>query len=199
MFRAWLFRLRSMSLTWIDDVRYGVRGFRRSPMFSVATIIVMALGIAASTAGFAMLNAWLLRPLPLERPAELVSIWRTARANPREPAFFDLYRDYLVWAAENHTMSSLAATFEQEYALSGAGEPRRLHGAPATWNLFAVVGAHPAAGRLFEPGDVQEEPSCVISYGLWQSQFGGSRDTVGRILRLNDADYRVRGVLPSRF
>jgi putative ABC transport system permease protein len=183
----------------VQDVRYGVRSLRHSPIFSLTTIAVVALGIAASTAMFALVNAWLLRPLPLERPGELVSVWRTAAVNPREPAYFDLYRDYLVWSAANRTMTGLAATFEQEYALTGAGEPRRVHGAIASWNLFAVVGGHSAAGRLFEPSDVPAEPSCVISYSLWQSQFGGSRDTVGRIVRLNDKAYRVLGVLPLGF
>ncbi|HYM22512.1 MAG TPA: ABC transporter permease [Vicinamibacterales bacterium] len=181
------------------DVRYAIRGHRQSPMFSLATIAVVALGIAASTAMLALVNAWLLRPLPLERPAELVSVWRTAAANPREPAFFDLYRDYLVWAAENRTLTALGATFEQDYALTGAGEPRQVQGALVSWNLFALVGARPAAGRLFQADDPQAEPSCVISFGLWRSQFGGSRDTVGRLVRLNDKAYRVRGVLSAGF
>jgi predicted permease len=181
------------------DLRYAARSLRHSPSFSVATIAVVALGIAASTAMFALVNAWLLRPLPLERPTELVSVWRTAAVNPRAPAYFDLYRDYLVWMAENRTLSGLAATFEQEYALTGAGYPRRVHGAIATWNLFAVIGGTATAGRLFEAGDLHGEPSCVISYSLWQSQFGAAPDTIGRVVELNDKAYRVLGVLPAGF
>ncbi len=168
-------------------------------MFSGVTILVVALGIAASTAMFALVNAWLLRPLPLERPNELVTVWRTAPGSPREPAYFDFYRDYLVWAAENRTLTGLAATFEQDYAVTGAGEPSRVHGAIASWNLFDVVGGHAAAGRLFESGDASAEPSCVISYALWQSRFGGSTEAIGRIVRLNDKPYRVLGVLPAQF
>src|SRR5690348_15921495 len=124
-----------------QDVRYGARNMLRTPTFTVVTIVVLALGIAASAAMLAVVSAWLLRPLPLERPHELVSGWRTAAANPREPAYFDLYHDYLVWASDSHTLKSLAATFPQDYALTGAGEPRRIHGAVATWNLFGTVGA----------------------------------------------------------
>jgi putative ABC transport system permease protein len=182
-----------------QDVRYSARSLRQSPVFSLTTIVVVALGIAASTTIFAVVNAWLLRPLPLERPAELVSVWRTAAAKPREPAYFGFYRDYLVWAAENRSMAGLAAMFEQDYALTDAGEPRRVQGAIATWNLFAVVGGRPVTGRLFDASDVRGEPSCVISYALWRSQFGASPDTVGRIVRLNDQPYRVLGVLPSGF
>src|SRR5690349_10897451 len=133
-----------------QDVRYGLRRLRRSPVFSLTIVAVLALGIGAGTAIFAVVNAWLLRPLPLERPHELLSVWRTAAANPREPAYFNLYRDYLVWAAENHTMTSLAATFDQEFALAGAGEPRRVHGAIASWNLFTTVGVRASVGRVFE-------------------------------------------------
>src|SRR5689334_9452757 len=137
-----------------QDVRYGARNMLRTPTFTVVTIVVLALGIAASAAMLAVVSAWLLRPLPLERPHELLSVWRTAAANPREPAYFNLYRDYLVWAAENHTMTSLAATFDQEFALAGAGEPRRVHGAIASWNLFTTVGVRASVGRVFEARDV---------------------------------------------
>src|SRR5690348_11190460 len=104
-----------------SDVRYAARALRRSPLFSIVTMIVVALGISASAAMFALVNAWLLRPLPLERPNELVSVWRTTPRSPGEPAYFDFYRDYLVWASDNRTLSALAATSEQDYAVTGAG------------------------------------------------------------------------------
>jgi putative ABC transport system permease protein len=148
---------------------------------------------------FALVNAWLLRPLPLERPNELVSVWRTTAANSHEPGYFDLYRDYLIWTAENRTLGALGATFDQEYAVTGADDPVRVHGAIATSNLFDVVGAHPAAGRLFTRDDPSADPSCVISYALWQSRFGGTPDAIGRMVRLNERPYRVLGVLPAGF
>lgn len=183
----------------IHDLRNAAQTLRQAPVFTVTAIIVMALGIGAGTAMFAVVNAWLLRPLPLARPSELVAVWRTAATHPREPAYFDLYRDYLVWAADTHTLTGLAATFDQDYALTGTGEARRLHGEVATWNTFAVVGVQPAAGRLFDASDARGDPSCVISYALWQSQFGGSRETIGRTIQLNDRPYRVLGVLPIGF
>jgi predicted permease len=181
------------------DVQVGLRQLRRSPATSVTLLITLALGIAATTAMFTLVNAWLLRPLPLKNPQQLVSIWRTAPEAPREPAFFNLYHDYLVWAAENRTFQLLAATFEQDYALTGAGEPEQLHGAVATWNFFSTLGTSAAAGRLFLPDDVNNGPSCVISYALWEAHFGKSPSMIGQGIALNGKIYRVVGVLPRGF
>src|ERR1700756_4130587 len=97
------------------DLQLGMRQLRRSPATSATLLITLALGIAATTAMFSLVNAWLLRPLPLKDPQQLVSVWRTSPDAPREPAYFNLYHDYLVWAAENKSFLSLAATFEQDY------------------------------------------------------------------------------------
>lgn len=183
----------------LQDVRFALRQLRRSPTSAIFVILTLSLAIAANTAIFSLVNAWLLRPLPLKDPQQLVSLWRTAAGNPHEPAYFDLYHDYLIWAAENHTLQSLAATFPQEYTVTGSGEARQIHGAIASWNLFATVGAEAQAGRLFGQEDINGAPACVISYAFWHTQFGGTRDIVGRTIRLNGAPYRVLGVLPAKF
>jgi predicted permease len=183
----------------LQDARFSVRQLRHSPVTATTIVITLSLGIAACTAVFSLVNAWLLRPLPLQDPQQLVSIWRTAPSDPHQPAYFDFYRDYLIWAADNHTLRSLAATFPQEYTFTGAGEPRQIHGAVASWNLFATVGARADVGRLFGLEDVQGEPSCVISYAFWQNQVGGSHDIVGEVVKLNGTPFRVLGVLPKKF
>jgi predicted permease len=171
----------------------------RAPGFAAVTIFTLALGIAANAAVFSLVNAWLVRPLPLKDPYQLVSMWRTTASDPREPAYFDFYRDYLIWAAENHTLQSLAATFPQEYTMVGSGQPEQLHGAVASWNLFSTVGAEVSAGRLFQADDFRRQPSCVISNALWRTQFGSSREVIGRLVKLNDKAYRVLGVLSPTF
>lgn len=183
----------------VHDIRYAQRQLRRSPVSALTVIIILALGIGATTAMFSLVNAWLLRPLPLKDPQQLVIVWRTAAANPHEPAYFDLYHDYLAWASGNRTLQSLAATFWQPYTLTGAGEPQQVNGALATWNLFATVGAGAEIGRVFEADDVQGGPACVISHGLWQERFGSSRDVVGRSINLDGTPYRLLGVLPAKF
>lgn len=191
--------MKGKILSMVSDLRLGLRQLRRSPAASIILLVTLALGIAATAAMFTLVNAWLLRPLPLKAPDQLVSIWRTSPAAPREPAYFNLYHDYVVWAAENKSFQSLAATFEQQYALTAAGEPEELHGAVASWNLFDTLGVTPEAGRLFVPADVNGGPACVISHALWITHFGGSRSIIGQGLTLNGKIYRVLGVLPAQF
>jgi len=183
----------------LQDLRYTVRQLRESPAVTIAVGITLALGMGANTAIFSLLNAWLLRPLPLKDPQRLVAVWRTNSAAPSDPAYFNLYHDYVVWATANRTMTSLAATFDEPYILTGAGDPEVLHGAVATWNLFETVGATAEIGRLFVGDDHNREPSCVISHALWVGHFHQERDIVGRSVTLNGDFYRVLGVLPAGF
>jgi predicted permease len=185
--------------SFLQDLRYALRILLKSPASSVISVLTLAFGIGANTAMFSIVNAWLLRPLPLKDPQRLVGIWRTQRGNPRQPAFFDFYRDYLIWSGDNRSFESLGAMFEQSYALTGSGEPRELHGSVATWNLFQTVGAKPELGRLFVAEDAQGEPACVISHAFWTEQFHSAHDVVGQSITLNRKLYRVLGVLPANF
>jgi predicted permease len=183
----------------VQDFRYGLRVLAKSPGFACVAVLTLSLGIGANTAMFSIVHAWLFRPLPLENPQELVSVWRTRSQVPRHPAFFDLYHDYVVWSSQNRAFQSLAATFEQRYALTGVGEPEQIQGAVATWNFFKTVGVKPELGRLFEAEDVRGGPACVISHALWTDRFHSAKDIVSRTLQLNRKPYRVLGVLPANF
>jgi predicted permease len=183
----------------LQDLRFGARMLRKNRGFTAVAVLTLALGIGANTAMFSIVNAWLLRPLPLKNPQELVAVWRTRAENPRQPAYFDLYHDYAVWISQNRTFQSLGATFEKSYALTGAGEPQQIHGAIASWNLFETVGATAELGRLFEVQDAQGEATCVISHGLWVRDFHSTPSIVGQTIQLNRNLYRVLGVLPGNF
>jgi len=183
----------------LQDLRFGARMLRKNPGFTIVAVVTLALGIGANTAMFGVVNAWLLRPLPLHKPQELVSVWRTRAEAPRQPAYFNLYHDYLVWASRNTTFQSLGATFEENYALTGAGQPEQIHGGVASWNFFETVGATPELGRTFDAHDAQGEPACVISHGLWVRAFHSAPDIAGRTIQLNRKLYRVLGVLPASF
>lgn len=191
----WRSRLESL----LQDLRYAVRGLRQSPAVTITVVLTLALGMGANAAIFSLLNAWLLRPLPLMEPQRLVAVWRMDSAAPRDPAYFNLYHDYVVWETANRTMTSLAATFDEPYILTGAGDPEELHGAVSTWNLFDTVGATAEIGRLFVAEDYNGEPSCVISHALWVAHFHHARDIVGQSITLNGDLYRVLGVLPPGF
>lgn len=181
------------------DLRFALRMLRKAPGFSAAAVLTLTLGIGANTAMFSIVNAWLLRPLPLKNPQQLTSVWRTSRQNPGQPAYFNYYRDYLVLSAQNGSFQSLAATFEQRLALTGVGDPLQLHGAVATSNLFATLGVQAVLGRLFLPSDSAGEPACVISHALWLKRFHSSPSIVGESIALNGRSYRVLGVLPHSF
>ncbi len=183
----------------LQDLRFGTRMLRKNPGFTLMAVVTLALGIGANTAIFSIVNAWLFRPLPLRSPQELVSVWRTRAEAPRQPAYFNMYHDYLVWSARNATLQSVAATFEETYVLTGAGEPETIHGGIASWNLFETVGANAELGRTFEERDAQGEPACVISHGLWVRKFHSAGDIADRTIQLNRKRCRVLGVLPGKF
>ena len=183
----------------IQDLRYGLRVLAKSPVFACVAVLTLSLGIGANTAMFSIVHAWLFRPLPLKNPQELVSVWRTRPQAPRQPAFFDLYHDYVVWSSQNRAFQSMAATFEQRYALTGVGEPEQIQGAVATWNFFKTVGARVEVGRLFETDDAHGSPACVISHALWINRFHSAKDITGRTVQLNRKPYHVLGVLPANF
>jgi predicted permease len=183
----------------LKDLRFAARMLRKNPGFTLVSVVTLALGIGANTAMFGIVNAWLLRPLPLHKPQELASVWRTRAEAPRQPAYFNLYHDYLVWSSRNTKFQSLGATFEETYVLTGAGEPEQIHGAVASWNFFETVGQTAELGRTFVAQDAQGEPACVISHGLWLRAFHSAPDIAGRIIQLNRKRYRVLGVLPASF
>jgi len=186
--------------SFIQDLRFGLRMLAKSRGFVFVAVATLGVGIGVNTAMFSIVNAWLLRPLPVKNPQELVSVWRTRVEAPGQPAFFDLYHDYLVWSSQNRTFESLAATFERRYALSGTGgEPEQIHGAVATWNFFTTVGATPALGRLFEADDARGESACVISHALWAERFHSAGDVVGHTILLNRKPCLVIGVLSPSF
>lgn len=183
----------------LQDTRFAARQLLRSPITTLIVVVTLAFGTSATAAILSLVNAWLFRPLPLTNSQQLISVWRTAPADPRQPAYFNAYHDYLIWTAQNHTLPSLAALFPQDYTITGAGEPQQIHGAIASWNLFATVGVGATVGRTFLAQDARGEDSCLISYALWRARFGSSREIVGQIITLNGKPYRVLGILPERF
>jgi predicted permease len=183
----------------VRDVHFGVRMLRKNPGFTSVAVATLAIAIGVSTAMFAIVNAWLLRPLPLKNSQELATVWRTRLEAPHQPAFFDLYHDYLFWSANNRTFQSLAAVYQWEYTLTGAGQPEQIHGAVTSWNFFQMTEAGAYLGRVFEEDDIRKAPSCVISYSLWKEHFHSAADVLGLTIELNRKPCVLIGVLPTRF
>ena len=183
----------------IQDVRYGARGLRRSPGFALVAVLTLALGIGANTAIFSIIYAVLLRPLPYQRPGQLVRLYET-EASPGNFPFTG--PDFLDWKTQNHTFQDMTLIgWTHSMNLSGRGEPDHVLGNPTEANFFDLLGARPLMGRTWAPGE--DEPGhdhvVVLGYGLWQSHFGGDRKIVGSDIDLNGEKYNVIGVMPAGF
>lgn len=182
-----------------QDLRYTARTLNRARGFALTAILVTALGVGANTAAFSVADFVLLRSLPFPDPDALVRLCEGPRTgggwgcmNQLSPAN---YRDLKAMSASFDAMGAFA---DDAVNLVGGGEPRRLAITPVTPEVLPLLGVQPALGRVFEPGD-GDASAAVISYGLWQSQFGGDRAVLGRTINLNGAPYTIIGVMPPAF
>jgi putative ABC transport system permease protein len=181
----------------LQDVRYTIRAGLRSPGFSLLAIATMAIGIGANTAIFSVVNTVLLRPLPFERPEELVLVSQSNRQTGQSlgnaaPA------NFLDWRERNRSFTGITSFRDESYVLSSADRPERIGGAMVNANFFDVLGVTPALGRRFETRD--EGPGAarvaILGDGLWKRRFGGRSDVIGETVRLNDEPHVIVGVMP---
>ena len=194
--------------TTMQDIRYGMRALRRSPAYSLVAIATLAIGIGAGTAVFTVVGAVLMRPLPYQAPDQLVRIFET---NPlrRWTRNIAAPANYADWRTRNKSFTGIAA-YEQfstngsgagDLFLTGFGEPQSLKALGVSGNLFEVLGAAPLLGRAFVEAEQWEGRArvAILSYGLWQSAFGGDPAIVGRTITLSGRGYDVVGVMPRAF
>ena len=182
-----------------NDLRYALRNLQKNPGFAAVAIITLALGIAATTAMFSMVNGVLLRPLPYLDPDRVVQVWTSTKDEPRESHaaadFLDLKRD-------NRTLTAIAGFREDAITIaSGDRDPIRMGGSLVTADFFDVFGMAPLAGRTFSASvDAgRGEPLVVISETVWTQEFGRDPSVVGRRVRVNTAPYTIAGVMPAAF
>jgi putative ABC transport system permease protein len=184
----------------IKEIQFALRGLLKRPVFTVIAVLTLALGIGANTAMFSVVNAVLLRPLPLKEPDRLMTFWHSAPAKglrhlDLNDALFAYYRD------RTHTFESLAAYEGGEFALTGNGDPEVMPGAVITYNYFNVLGREPLHGRAFT---AQEDTPgnnnvAILSYALWQRRFGGNPNVVGQSISLDSNPTTVVGIMPPDF
>src|SRR5580692_7075812 len=181
----------------LQDARYALRLLAKSPGFSAIAILTLALGIGANTAIFTVVNAVLLRPLPFQDPSRLVIV---AEKSPY-PTISTSYQNWLDWRDQSHSFESVEATRPSTIALTGGGQPERLTSQNMTAGIFPLLGVKAILGRTFlsEEDRSGGNPVVLISYGLWQRRFGGSREIIGENIDLDSQPYTVVGVLPSGF
>jgi len=185
--------------TFLQDVRYALRGLRKNPGFAIVCILTLALGISANTAMFTVFNAVLLRPVPgVANPGGLVILERLQKNNPD---FSFGYPDYLDYRDQNQSFTGLAARCRTALTLSH-GTTERITGELVSGNYFSVLDVKPVLGRLIAAEDVQtdgEEPVAVVSYGIWQRAFGSDSEVAEKNILLNGQRFTVIGVASRNF
>lgn len=184
----------------IKDFHFALRGLLKRPVFAAIAVATLALGIGANTAIFSVVNAVLLRPLPLKEPDRVMTFWHSAPAKglahmDLNDAMFAYYRD------RTRMFESLAAFEDGQFSLTGGGEPEVVNGAIVTFNYFNVLGREPLLGRTFTahedtPGN---NNVAILSYALWQRRFGADPNVVGRSITLDHTPTTVVGVMPADF
>src|SRR5262249_9869893 len=147
-----------------------------------------------------VVNALLLRPLPYDDPERLVDLWSDNVVNPKAPHAIS-YPNFADWRDQNQVFEAMAAYNQNDFNLTGIGEPQRLHGSQATYNLFGLLGVKPVIGRSFLPEEDTPggRPVAILSYRLWQHSFGGDRGVISRSIVLDGISVEVVGVLPPGF
>jgi putative ABC transport system permease protein len=179
------------------DVRYGLRLLRRNPGLTAAVVLTLALAIGANTAIFSLVDAVLLRMLPVRDPQSLVMVRALMRTG--KPDWFS-HTDYEWVRDHNPVFSGVAASMVWHQNLDAGDHKERATFFLASGNYFAVLGVEPAAGRLFTAeDDSQGRAVAVLSYGYWQRAFGGRADAVGKKLRLERTALEIVGVAPRGF
>ena len=180
------------------DVRHAARGLWRSPGFSLAVILTLALGIGGNTAVFSVVDQLLLRPLPYPDGDQLVVVEETVGANPHadvSPA------NWLDWQRESRTFRRFAAWRSWSFTLTGTGEPRRVNAQQVSSEFFPLLGVAPLLGRTIS--DEDDRPNgprvAVLSYRAWQNELGGDPRAIGRTVQLDDRAYEIVGVMPPGF
>ena len=180
-----------------QDARYAIRALRRTPAFTVAALVTLALGIGATTTVFSIVYGVLLRPLPYGEPDRLVQLWeQSARTgNDRNPVSVPNYQD---WVVETRSFSAMAAYAFNRYTLTGRGEAEQVQGAQLFGDAFAVLGVRQLAGRGIGLADARANV-VVLSEGLWRRRYGANPAILGTSIRMNGEPYTVVGIVPARF
>jgi predicted permease len=194
---AWMWPLAER--LW-PDLRFAIRQLCRNLGFSLTAILTLALGIGATTAVFSLVNTILLRPLPFPAQNRLMWLAQQDHSLPGVVPEGLSYPDYFDWRAQSHTFSGMASYRGGGVTLQTAGEAQRLDAQQVSANFFQVLGVAPMLGRDFRWED--EKPGnreVMLSYSLWQLEFGSAKDIAGKTIQMDDHAYTVAGVMPKGF
>ncbi len=184
-----------------QDLRHSVRLMRKSPTFTSAAVLTLALGIGGNTAMFTVIRGVLLKPLHYRDPGRLVQVTGDDQQNPRDNTFTQRQFDEMRPAIHSFSGLGVYLDMPENMTLSGNGEPEAIRGARVSANFLDILGVQPVAGRSFLPEEEKPggPPVVMISSGLWRRRFNGDQRIIGKAVTLNSIPYTIIGILPQRF
>lgn len=181
------------------DLRFAIRRLCKSPGFAITAVLMLALGIGATTAIFSVVEGVLLRPLPFHDPARLVML-ADAIAGMEGKGVGVTAPDIRAYTRESHSFSDLGGYMTTTYEISGAGDPVQAPAARMSGGVFAALGVQPLLGRVFtQQEDDQGQSVAVLSYSFWEGQMHGDPQVLGSKILLDRKPYVVIGVMPRSF
>ena len=184
----------------VDEIRQVVRRLMRSPMFTVVTLLTIAIGVGANSAVFSVVNGVLLKPLPYPDPGALIGVWQTApRLNLKDLEASP--SDYFTFRDESRTFQEFGVWTGDTVAVTGRASPEQVRCLLVTEGTLNALGVRPALGRWFTPSDDNpaSPETVILSYGYWQRKFGGDPSAIGGQLTINGKITTVAGVMPQTF
>ncbi|HRZ58859.1 MAG TPA: ABC transporter permease, partial [Candidatus Paceibacterota bacterium] len=184
----------------MNDLRIAFRMLVKSPGFTLAAVVTLALAIGLNTTIFSLVNPVLFRPLPVRDPDRLVFLYEM-NSVLKESRLPIAYPDYLDWRAQNRVFDDVGVFHGDSWTVTGRGDPERIRGARISATLFSVLGVAPRLGRDFRKEEDRPgaEPVVLLAYDYWQRRFGGDTNVVGQILSLNAVSHTIVGVMPPGF
>jgi hypothetical protein len=181
----------------LQDIRYGFRGLAKSPGFTAAALLSLAIGISANTAIFSIVNTLLLRPLPYKDANRLVILWNRSPGLGITEDWFSTAQ-YFDIKTEHHGFEDVAIAIGGNENLTGDGAPERVGTIHVSSNLLPMLGVEPARGRLFVSTEDANGSAgtAILGYGMWVRRYGSDPRVIGKSLTINGKTYQVIGILP---
>ena len=183
-----------------DQLWQVLRRLGRAPLFTAITLLTLAVGVGANTVIFSVVEGVLLKPLPYPHAEQLIGVWHTAPGIGMKELNM-ASSIYFIDREQNTTLQDIGAYDDDSLNVTGAGEPEHVPGLDVTDGTLPILGVAPALGRLFtrqddSPGAPQ---TVLLSYGYWQSKFGGATSVIGRSITVDGKPRTIIGVLPRGF
>src|SRR5215475_5080434 len=185
--------------TLVEDIKYGLRLLIKAPAFTAVAVLSLTLGIGANTTIFTLTKAFFLESVPVKDPAHVVSLYSnaTSRKGPPQEFLPTPYLNAVDYREKTDVFSGAAIAIPNGFNLMISGKPTQVFGELVNANFFDLLGVTPKLGRGFTAAeDDSPQPVAVLSYGLWNKQFGADRGILGKAIQLNQQAVTVVGIAP---